>query len=111
MQFEKDMTSPHKALFEQARALLLTIEGITEVRKERITTYVNHGGAICHVRTMEHGIDIGFLKGARMRDELGLLKGSGNVMRVLPLEEMNEPALMYYLAQAFQLNRQKIDAA
>lgn len=106
MQFQEDMTSPHSDLFMAARALLLSVDGITEVRKERITTYKNRDGGICHMRTMPHGIDVGFLKGARMEDGLGLLSGSGKAMRVLPLEELNEPALMYYLAQAFQLNRE-----
>ena len=105
MQFQTDMTSPHRELFLSARALLLSVGGITEVRKERTTTYRNGDGNICHLRTMPHGIDVGFLKGAKMEDGLGLLEGNGKAIRILPLREMNEPALMYYLAQAFQLNR------
>ena len=108
MQFQTDMSSPHKDLFLSARALLLSVEGITEIRKERITTYKNEWGSICHMRTMSHGIDVGFLKGARMEDGLGLLQGDGKTMRVLPLEEMNEPAMMYYLSQAFLLNRANV---
>jgi len=35
------------------------------------------------MRTMEHGIDIGFLKGIHLEDKNQLLAGSGKVMRVL----------------------------
>ena len=39
---------------------------------------------------MQHGIDFGFLKGARMKDKYGLLTGNGKVMRVLPLKSFDK---------------------
>lgn len=103
MQYDKDMTSPHKALFLEVRTYLLAIEGVEETRKERITTYSFQGGGVCHMRTMPNGIDIGFLKGAHMKDKLKQLTGDGKVMRVLPLSAVDKKALDYYLPQAIEL--------
>jgi len=105
MQIDKDMASPHRPLFEQVRGYLLSIDGITEERKPRITTYANADGGICHLRTMQHGIDIGFLKGARMEDTMKCLTGTGKVMRVLQLSEFNLEKLSYYIEQAIKINR------
>ena len=107
MQFEKDLQSAHKDLFLQARELLLSYEGIVETKKNRITTYSNSKGGICHMRTMPYGIDFGFLKGAKMEDKLGLLTGKGKAIRVLPQKVLDKKAVEYYLKQAVELNSKK----
>jgi len=104
MQFEKDMKSVHRELFEAARAILLSHEGISETKKPRITTYGDMHGGICHMRTMPLGIDLGFLKGVHLDDRYGALKGKGKVMRVLSLNKMDKPLICYYLDQAIKLN-------
>lgn len=107
MQYGKDLQSEHKDLFLEARDFLLSFEGIEETQKERITTYSNSNGGICHMRTMPYGIDFGFLKGAKMKDKLGLLTGDGKAIRVLPLTEMNKEAVKYYVDQAIEINSKK----
>lgn len=108
MQFEKDLQSEHKELFLQARELLLSFEGINETKKERITTYSNEKGGICHMRTMPYGIDFGFLKGARMEDDFNVLMGKGKVIRVLPQKGILEKKIvMHYLYQAIKINAKK----
>ena len=107
MQYDKDLQSAHKDLFIQARAFLLSFDGIIETKKERITTYSNKKGGICHLRTMPYGIDFGFLKGAKMEDKLGLLTGKGKAIRVLPQKELNKTAVEYYLKQAVEINSKK----
>lgn len=57
---------------------------MVETRKDKITTYSNEKGGICHMRTMPYGINIGFLKGAKMEDSLWLLTGKGKAIRVYP---------------------------
>ncbi|WP_420414146.1 hypothetical protein [Roseibium sp.] len=103
-QFERDMASDQRDLFLQVRDLLLTRYGFQETQKPRITTYANAKSGICHLRTMPHGIDIGFLKGAKMTDSRGLLTGKGKSIRVLPVNIYNEEDLAYYLDQADELN-------
>lgn len=103
-QFEKDMISPHRDLFELARGHLLAVEGIVETRKPRITTYANVKGGICHLRTMPHGIDLGFLKGVRMVDDKARLGGKGKSVRVLSLSEFEPGTMTYFLEQAIALN-------
>ncbi|MCJ8323796.1 MAG: DUF1801 domain-containing protein [Rhizobiales bacterium] len=103
MQYEKDLISPHKDLFLTAQAYLMSFDGMVETKKPRITTYSNANGGICHLRTMPHGIDFGFLKGAKMQDDLGKLTGNGKVMRVLPMIEFDKQMADYYLHQAIEL--------
>ena len=105
LQFDKDMASPHAALFLRARAFLLSFEDITETRKPRITTYAGPRGGLCHLRTMPHGIDLGFLKGAKLDDAPGRLTGSGKTLRVLSLDAYAEDTIAYYVEQALVLAR------
>lgn len=99
MQFEKDMNSEHKKLFLMVRDELLKRD-MTETKKERITTYSWNGGGVCHMRTMTHGIDVGFLKGAQFIDTYGRLTGNSKKMRVLSMSEFSRDLLGYYLDQA-----------
>ena len=107
MQYDIDIKSEHKNLFLKARKYLLSFDGIVETRKERITTYSDQNGGICHMRTMPYGIDIGFLKGAKMDDDLGLLTGKGKLIRVLPQKRFDKDAVGYYLRQAIAINAEK----
>jgi len=107
MQYNKDLESKHKNLFLQAREFLLSFEGIVETRKERITSYSNEKGGICHMRTMPYGIDFGFLKGAQMEDKRGLLTGNGKAIRILKQKELNKESIAYYLDQAIAINANK----
>ncbi|OJJ14055.1 hypothetical protein BKI52_44530 [marine bacterium AO1-C] len=107
MQFDKDLASPHHALFLEVRDYLLSFEGMQETKKTRITTYAHSTGNICHLRTMPNGVDLGFLKGSKMDDELQLLTGNGKAIRVLSLKSMNKATLQYYITQAIELNTNK----
>jgi hypothetical protein len=102
MQFDIDMASTNKDLFMRVREVLLSYEGMIETRKPRITTYSFGKGGICHMRTMPHGVDIGFLKGARMADQHSRLHGNGKAMRILPLAKVEADIIDYYVCQAFE---------
>lgn len=104
MQFERDKKSEHWPLFEAVREILLSMDGVTETKKPRITTYGNSNGGICHMRTMPYGIDLGFLKGVKMKDTYGRLTGKGKVMRVLPIREFDELLIRHYLDQAVAIH-------
>ncbi len=104
MQYDKDLKSDHRHLFLKVRELLLEDKGVSEQKKERITTYLFGGSGLCHVRTMPNGVDIGFLKGAQFQDKFGLLQGRGKKMRVFNLKQYNEQKLGYHINQAKQIN-------
>lgn len=104
MQFDIDMNSRHKGVFLITWKLLLKL-GLFETKKDRITTYSDESSEACHMGSMTHGIDIGFLKGARMEDQFELLRGSGKVMRVLPLSSIVKDQIEYYLKQALVINK------
>ncbi len=108
MQYDKDLASPHKDMFLAAREILLSYEGVIETKKERITTYGNAKGGICHMRTMPYGVDFGFLKGAKMEDSFGFLTGKGKAIRVLPQKgELDIDAVRFYINQAIEINARK----
>ncbi len=104
MQFDTDMKAAHKELFGAVRNLLLKDYELVETKKVRITTYADVNGGICHMRTMKHGIDIGFLKGVHMEDKYSLLTGSGKVMRVLPMSDFDVVIVKYFVDQAVKIN-------
>lgn len=106
-QFEKDLQSKHKDLFLQIRAHLLTYEGVSETQKTRITTFANANGGLCHLRTMPHGVDIGFLKGSKMDDAHGLLTGKGKAIRVVSFQAFDQVTIDYYIQQAIDINKNK----
>jgi len=107
MQFDIDMKSGHRALFSSVRKVFLQNYLLIETKKPRITTYADDKGGICHMRTTKHGVDIGFLKGVHMEDKYGLLAGSGKVMRVLPVSELDIVQVQYYVNQAIAINAEK----
>ncbi|GGZ92512.1 DUF1801 domain-containing protein [Algibacter mikhailovii] len=107
MQYDKDLQSEYKALFLEARSFLPSFDGILETKKERITTYSNEKGGICHIRTMSYGIDFGLLKGAKMEDKLSLLTGKGKAIRVLPQKKLDKKVVEYDIKQAIEINSKK----
>lgn len=108
MQFDKDLQSEHKNLFLKAREILLSYDGIVETKKERITTYSNNKGGICHMRTMPFGIDFGFLKGSKMEDKVQILTGKGKALRVLSQKDkLDEKTIRYFIDQAIEINANK----
>ena len=58
---------------------------------------------------MPYGIDFGFLKGAKMKDDLGLLTGDGKVMRILQQKDLDKKSIKYCLKQAIKINSKKIN--
>ena len=104
MQYDNDLKSLHRELFLSVRGILLGITGTEETKKEKVTTYSHNGAGLCHMRTMPHGVDIGFLKGFKMDDKYGLLHGETKRMRVLSLEALLSEELEYYLKEAIAKN-------
>lgn len=104
LQFDKDLKTPYKKLFLEARNFILSFKGVEELKKERITTYFIHKKGLCHLRTMSHGIDIGFLKGAKMEDKFSLLTGKGKLVRVLAQKQLDQSIVQYYLEQGIAIN-------
>lgn len=107
MQYDLDMNSEHKDMFLEAREIILSYDTIIESKKERITTYSDENGGICHVRTMPYGLDFGFLKGAVMADNHHRLTGKGKLLRVLKMKSMDKKLVKYYLDQAVIINANK----
>ncbi|UGA55701.1 hypothetical protein [Vibrio sp. VB16] len=104
MQYDIDIKSEHKSLFVFTRKILIEHYRLIETRKQRITSYSDANGGICHMRTTKNGVDIGFLKGVHMIDTYKMLTGSGKVMRVLSMDSPDVDGVSYYLDQAIKIN-------
>jgi len=107
IQYDKDIQSEYKTLFLNARMILLSYPAIIETKKERITTYSTKKGGICHLRTMDHGVDFGFLKGTALKDPSKLLHGKGKTLRVLSLKRIDEQIIRDFIQQALEINANK----
>ena len=105
MQYEVDVKSEHSALFLLLRNILIEDYKLLETRKQRITSYSDPCGGVCHMRTTKNGVDIGFLKGVHMVDTYNQLTGTGKVMRVLPIKTVELKVITHYLTQAIDINR------
>lgn len=103
MQYDIDMKSEYRDMFLTVSTYLLSIEGMLETKKNRITTYSIKKAGICHMRTMPYGIDIGFLKGAKMTDTYDVLTGNGKAMRVLQIREIDLKIIEHYVEQAMMI--------
>lgn len=102
-QHQKDKLSEYYCLYVEIRNFLLSKESVEETKKPRITTFSKNKKGICHLRTMPNGVDLGFLKGARLEDVHNRLTGTGKAIRVLSLNTYNEKLIDYYLQQAIGL--------
>ncbi len=103
MHFDKVMQSKHRALFLQVRDLLLDFEEVFERKNAHTTSYWTKKGCVCHIKTTQTGLDVGFTKGVQMEDAFGRLWGDGKSKRNISLSSMDENMLVYYIVQALEL--------
>ena len=70
--------------------------------------YSDNNGPFCFIRAHKNHINIGFWRGAMMRDTSGLLEGTGEKMRHIKIMEstkINSEAIADFVIQAVRLNR------
>jgi hypothetical protein len=66
--------------------------------------------ALAVMNPTKKGITFAFSQGAKFEDKYGLLEGEGKVsknVRMKSLDELNEEALRYYIAQALKIDEEK----
>jgi hypothetical protein len=69
-------------------------------------------GPFCYMKAFKNSVNFGFWRGIDLDDPQGLLQGSGEKMRHVKLqgvEDVNEPAFAAFVKQAAQLNLEKGD--
>ncbi|MFK7844701.1 MAG: DUF1801 domain-containing protein [Rhodothermales bacterium] len=104
MQFDIEMRSKHKDLFLEIRDVLLSFDGVREKINTRSVCYHTSQGGLCHLKTTNDGVDVGFFRGIRMEDAYNMLWGAGKSKKFISLQAMNEEALVYYVVQALEIN-------
>lgn len=69
-------------------------------------------GPFAYIKAFKNSVNFGFWRGVDIQDSRGLLGGSGEKMRhvkLVDLEDINEPAFKDYVLQAVKLNLTKGD--
>jgi hypothetical protein len=69
-------------------------------------------GPFSYIKAFKDHVNFGFWRGVDLKDPEGLLKGSGNKMRHVPMkvvEEIQREKFEDFIREAVELNRQKGD--
>jgi hypothetical protein len=69
-------------------------------------------GPVCYIKAFKKSVNFGFWRGVDLEDPRGLLKGSGEKMRHVPLtstDEIDETVFAEFVRQAVELNLDKGD--
>jgi hypothetical protein len=106
--------------FVKARVLPEYRDVVTELRKVMreavpdVTETISYGvptyrrkRALAVISPTKQGITFAFSRGAEFEDRYGLLQGVGKVsknVRMKSLDQVNKPALRYYIRQAIELD-------
>lgn len=110
MQFDKDMIGNYSELFLYIRELLLSYEGMSEIKKANITSYFCEGSGVCYLRTNEIGLTIALFKGVHLNDTYNLLTGEGKTIRHMYMhkkEDIKRNVLNDYFQEAIVYNIEK----
>ena len=110
MQFDTDMAGRYSELFLYVRELLLSFEGMKEVKKTHITSYFCEGSGICYLRTYETGLTIALFKGVSLEDRHNLLTGEGKTIRHMYMrnkKDIKKDILQEYFQDAIVCNIEK----
>lgn len=106
------LPAEHAAIVSELRLLIKkTAPKMTEAYKWAQPVYVSNGPAIW-IRGYQNYVNIGFWRGSEMKDEYGLLEGTGDRMRHVQLasvKDIKKKALQDYIKQAVKLNETKGD--
>ena len=110
MQFDIDMAEKYSELLLYVREILLSYEGMSEVKKANITSYFCEGSGICYLKTHGTGLTIAFFKGVRMQDSHHLLSGEGKTIRHMNMtkkSDIKKSILKEYFEDAIVCNIEK----
>jgi len=69
-------------------------------------------GPFAYIKAFKNSVNFGFWRGVDIQDPAGLLQGTGEKMRhvkLLSLEDINEPTYIDFVQQAVKLNLAKGD--
>ena len=86
------------------------VKGVREsVNPWKIPTFESNG-PLCFFMVGKNHVTLGFLRGAALRDQAGLLEGTGKSLRHVKLrlvEDLDRPALQSLIGEAVKLNQKE----
>lgn len=93
----KGLSSPHKEICEQLRAMITTkFPALEEQWKWSRPVYATDGGPVCHFVANKNDVNLGFEQGAHLDDPKELLQGTGVNMRHVKIRTAEQMDLDYY---------------
>ncbi len=69
----------------------------------------NSDGPFCFIKAYKNHVNIGFWRGAQLKDPNGLLEGSGAKMRhikIISMQDIDESAIRDFVKQNVELNKE-----
>ena len=113
MQIDKDLNSEYAELFLDVREYLTSeiekyVDKVKEKYSDNITSLFckEFSSRFCYIRVKENYVHIGWFNGAKIRDDFGLLIGTGKHIRgqiIRVLDEKCIKAIAFYVEQSYIL--------
>lgn len=109
-EFVKTKVRPeHQSIVAELRALMRKeAPRAREVMSYGLPMYVQAKSAFAWLSPNQKGISVGFREGVQLEDRYGLLRGTvkhARHVQISSLDELNKPALRYYIKQALKLEK------
>ena len=113
MQIDKDLNSEYAELFLDVREYLTSeikkyVDKVEEKYSDNITSLFckELSNGFCYIKVKENYVHIGWFNGAKIRDDFGLLAGTGKHIRgqkIRVLDEECMKAIKFYVEQSYIL--------
>ena len=107
MQYNKDMDGTFSNIFKKARDIVLSFDGIKELKNQKQTSYSDLYGVVVMMRGKENMFVLSFGKGAKLQDDFAHLSGDGKIVRHWNLyskKDLNEKVFRQIIKETMILN-------
>lgn len=113
MQFDKDIQGTYSGIFRKIRSIILSYEGVKEIKNAKQTTYQDcYGRTVCMMRGRDKSFVLAFAQGSRLKTKYPFLEGCGKVVRHIhfqKIDDVDETQLREMFEDALILNIEDIE--
>lgn len=91
MQFDKDIQGTHSRIFRKIRSIILSFEGIKEIKNANQTTYKDrYGRTVCMMRGRDESFVLALAQGSKLEAKYPFLEGCRKIVRHLHFKKIND---------------------
>ena len=110
MQYDLDIRSEQAELFLHIRNIVLSFEGINELKNPKQTSYRDSLSTVCMLRVRKGTVRLSFANGARMNKRYPELRGEAKIVRYIEFTStkvVDEKLLRAMIKESLFLNIEK----